>query len=156
METKTVFASVFLISVSVVTAISSLSTSTVDPHATLNSSASTFLIHSRLNPSHSFLTTFESSEYLTSCSCGGTDNLVNNGMWVSWDNQRGSRPDNAVYAGSDTSGSMYVMRALFNNGLIVGKYTPEVKGAWIPYGGQEYGGITNFEVFNLVLHLKMV
>ncbi|KAG4074762.1 hypothetical protein HA402_006401 [Bradysia odoriphaga] len=39
------------------------------------------------------------------------------------------------------------MRVQFNNnGLIVGKYSPEVKGAWIPYSGYEYGGFASFEI----------
>lgn len=107
---------------------------------------SSFQITNRLNPSNSFLTTFDYD--VSSCSCTGTDNLRYNGIWVSWDNRKGSRPDNSVYAGSDNaSGSMYVMRVQFNNnGLIVGKYSPQVKAAWIPYGGVEYGGFSSFEV----------
>lgn len=115
------------------------------------SNSSVQQITSRLNPSNSFLTTLNYD--ISLCSCPGTDNLRSNGIWVSWDNQRGSRPDNAVYAGSDSSGAMYVMRVQFDNyGLIVGKYTSEVKGAWIPYGGYEYGGFTKFEV---KLHFKI-
>ncbi len=41
------------------------------------------------------------------------------------------------------------MRAQFNNyGLIVGKYSPKVRGGWIPYGGYEYGGFASFEVLD--------
>jgi len=67
---------------------------------------------------------------------------------VSWDNQRGSRPDNAVYGGADLAGSgyLYVMRVQLNIGLVVGKYSPILKTVWIPYSGLEYGGYTNFEV----------
>lgn len=31
-------------------------------------------------------------------------------------------------------------------GIIVGKFIPKVKAAWIPYGGYEYGGFATFQV----------
>lgn len=122
----------------------------------LNASAQ---ITSRLNPSNSFLTTVNYD--ISSCACSGTDNLRYNGIWVSWNNQKGSRPDNAVYAGDDASGSgyMYVMRVPFYDvGLVVGKFSPNVKGTWIPYGGYEYGGFSNFEVicvFHLMFYIAL-
>lgn len=115
------------------------------PEGKCTSTNSSIQIASRLNPSNSFLTTFNYD--ISTCSCSGTDNLRSNGIWVTWNNQKGSRPDNSVYAGYSSSGSQYVMRVQFNNnGLIVGKYVPEVKSAWIPYGGYEHGGFTTFEV----------
>lgn len=77
---------------------------------------------------------------------------------MSWDNKRGSRPDNAVYVGNDASGSgsLYVMRVQLNIGLVPGKYAPDAKSIWIPYGGYEYGGYANFEVNILEMTKKQI
>lgn len=79
--------------------------------------------------------------------CYGSMNLNAEGVWVRWDNQKTSPPDNAVDGGADSFGRLYVMRAQYqNNGIVVGKYSPALKQAWVPYGGTENGGFTSFDV----------
>lgn len=79
--------------------------------------------------------------------CYGSLNLNAEGIWVRWDNQKTSPPNNAVDGGSDSYGRLYVMRAQYgNNGIVVGKYSPALKSAWVPYGGTENGGFTTFDV----------
>lgn len=75
--------------------------------------------------------------------CTGSLNLNAEGVWVSWNNQKTTPPDNAV-----EGGLQYVMRAQYlNNGIVVGRYSPAQKQAWVPYGGTENGGFTSFDVF---------
>jgi len=79
--------------------------------------------------------------------CYGSMNLNAEGVWVSWNNQKTSPPDDAVDGGADSYGRLYVMRAQYlNNGIVVGKYSPAQRQAWVPYGGTENGGFTSFDV----------
>lgn len=79
--------------------------------------------------------------------CYGSLNLYAEGIWVTWDNQKTSPPENAIEGGADASGTLYVMRTQYgNNGIITGKYSPNRKAVWISYGGAEYGGFTSFDV----------
>jgi hypothetical protein len=64
---------------------------------------------------------------------------------VEWSSNKTDIPEFAVPGGSDSNGSYYVIRAERENEMIVGKYCPQLKKAYIPYGGYEYE-VTHFEV----------
>ncbi|KAL7015611.1 hypothetical protein ACKWTF_016546 [Chironomus riparius] len=64
--------------------------------------------------------------------------LRTDGIWVDWNTYKSGIPEFAVVGGSDSNGYYYVIRANHDNEMIVGKYCPQLKKAFIPYGGKEY------------------
>ncbi|XP_070508817.1 atlastin-2-like isoform X2 [Chironomus tepperi] len=71
--------------------------------------------------------------------------LRTDGIWVDWSTSKSGVPEFAVLGGSDKNGSYYVIRAKRENEMIVGKYCPQLKKAYIPYGGREVE-VTSFEI----------
>lgn len=81
-----------------------------------------------------------------------TELLRTEGIWVEWSTSKSGIPEFAVYGGSDQNGSYYVIRAKRENEMIVGKYCPQLKKAYISYGKREYE-VDNFEVRKIILEI---
>ncbi|KAL7011709.1 hypothetical protein ACKWTF_014394 [Chironomus riparius] len=89
--------------------------------------------------------------------CSFAQDLNTNVIWVPWSTSQDGVPDHAVVGGKDKNGLMYVIRAEHYHidekknftesfrGKVVGRYSPDIKFAAVPYFNLEYQK-ENFEV----------
>lgn len=71
--------------------------------------------------------------------CLFTISLCEGGTWRSWSASSGSVPGGSVLGGYDNGRPYYVIRADHDNGVLPGKYSPDLRQAFISFGGHEVG-----------------
>ena len=67
------------------------------------------------------------------------------GSWRSWSASSGNVPGDSVLAGYDKGRPYYVIRAYHGSGVLPGKYSPDLRQAYVSFGGHEVEKST-FEV----------